>query len=242
MKVRFAPSPTGYLHAGNARQAIVNFLAARAVPGGQFLLRIDDTDTERSRPEYEAAIEQDLHWLGIEWDEKIRQSDRLERYRQAAAQLKATGLLYPCFETEEELAAKRAMRVKRKLPPIYDRAMLSLTPEQRAAAEANGKVPYFRFRLSEGAVGWNDLVLGRREIKLNTLSDPVLIRADGTPLYTFTSVVDDIDLGVTRIIRGEDHPSALAVFRCAPCGAMASSRARWRGIWRGWARGAILNP
>ncbi len=211
IKVRFAPSPTGYLHAGNARQAIVNFLAARAEPGGQFLLRIDDTDIERSRPEYEAAIEQDLHWLGIDWDEKIRQSDRLERYRQAAEQLKAVGLLYPCFETEEELAAKRAMRIKRKLPPIYDRAMLSLTPEQRAAAEANGKVAYFRFRLSDGAIGWNDLVLGRREIKLNTLSDPVLIRADGTPLYTFTSVVDDIDLAVTRIIRGEDHVTNTAV-------------------------------
>ena len=208
--VRFAPSPTGYLHAGNARQAVVNFLFARA-QGGRFLLRIDDTDTERSRPEYEAAIEQDLRWLGIEWDSQVKQSTRLARYAEAAEQLKAAGLLYPCFESEEELAAKRAQRIKRKLPPIYDRAMLKLTPEQRAAAEANGKTPYWRFKLSDGAVAWGDLVLGRREVRLNTLSDPVLIRADGTPLYTFTSVVDDLDLTITHIIRGEDHVTNTAV-------------------------------
>ncbi|MCF3948532.1 glutamate--tRNA ligase [Acidiphilium sp. AL] len=202
--VRFAPSPTGYLHAGNARQAVVNYLFARA-QGGRFLLRIDDTDTERSRPEYEAAIEQDLRWLGIEWDSLVKQSDRLARYAEAADRLKAAGLLYPCFESEEELAAKRAQRAKRKLPPIYDRAMLKLTPEQRSAAEANGKTPYWRFKLSDGAIAWGDLVLGRREVRLNTLSDPVLIRADNTPLYTFTSVVDDLDLAITHIIRGEDH-------------------------------------
>ena len=205
IKVRFAPSATGYLHAGNARLALVNFLAARAVPGGRLLLRIDDADPDRARPEYEAAIEQDLQWLGIDWDEKIRQSDRLERYRQVAAQLEASGRLYPCFETEEELESKRLMRLKRKLPPIYDRAMLSLTPAQRAAAEANGKQPYFRFRLSDASIGWNDLVLGRREIKLGSLSDPVLIRADGTTLPLFASVIDDVDLAITRIIRGEEH-------------------------------------
>ncbi|HEX7390829.1 MAG TPA: glutamate--tRNA ligase [Acidiphilium sp.] len=208
--VRFAPSPTGYLHAGNARQAVVNFLFARA-QGGKFLLRIDDTDAERSRPEYQVAIEQDLRWLGIGWDSMVRQSDRLARYAEAAEQLKATGLLYPCFESEEELAAKRALKVKRKLPPIYDRAMLRLTPEQRAAAEAGGKRPYWRFKLSDGAIAWGDLVLGRREVRLNTLSDPVLIRADGTPLYTFTSVVDDLDLGITHVIRGEDHVTNTAV-------------------------------
>jgi len=208
--VRFAPSPTGYLHAGNARQAIVNFLVARA-QGGKFLLRIDDTDKERSRPEYEAAIEQDLHWLGVDWDHKVKQSDRLARYAEAAEALKAAGRLYPCFETEEELAAKRALRAKRKLPPIYDRAMLSLTPEQCEAAEAGGKRPYWRFKLSDGQIAWEDLVLGRREVRLNTVSDPVLIRADGTPLYTFTSVVDDHDLGITHVIRGEDHVTNTAV-------------------------------
>jgi glutamyl-tRNA synthetase len=208
--VRFAPSPTGYLHAGNARQAIVNYLFARA-HGGRFTLRIDDTDAERSRPVYEAAIEQDLAWLGLTWDDKFNQSARLARYAEAAETLKRAGRLYPCFESEEELAAKRALRAKRKLPPIYDRAMLSLTPEQRAAAEANGKTPYWRFRLSDGAAIWDDLVLGERTIRFNTLSDPVLIRADGTPLYTFTSVVDDIDTGITHVIRGEDHTTNTAV-------------------------------
>ncbi len=210
LHVRFAPSPTGYLHAGNARLAVLNFLSARA-NGGTFLLRIDDTDSERSRPEYEAAIEQDLHWLGIDWDQKIKQSSRMSRYAEAAETLKSSGRLYPCFETEEELAAKRALRAKRKLPPIYDRAMLSLTREQREAAEAGGKKPYWRFRLSDGTVTWQDLVLGPREVRLNTLSDPVLIRADGTPLYTFTSVVDDLDLGINEIIRGEDHVTNTAV-------------------------------
>jgi glutamyl-tRNA synthetase len=202
--VRFAPSPTGYLHAGNARQAVVNHLFARA-HAGRLILRIDDTDTARSRPEYEAAIEQDLAWLGIAWDEKINQSARLARYADVAETLKRSGRLYPCFESEDELAAKRLIRARRKLPPIYDRAMLSLTPAQREAAEANGKTPYWRFKLSDGAIAWDDLVLGPREIRTNTVSDPVLIRADGTPLYTFTSIVDDLDLAITHIIRGEDH-------------------------------------
>lgn len=202
--VRFAPSPTGYLHAGSARLAIVNALFARS-QAGRLTLRIDDTDTERSRLEYEAAIEQDLQWLGITWDQKIKQSDRRARYAAAAEQLKKSGHLYPCFESEEELAAKRAMRAKRKLPPIYDRGMLSLTPQQREAAQANGKIPYWRFKLSHGVAAWDDLVLGPREIRFDTLSDPVLIRADGTPLYGFTSVVDDLDLTITHIIHGEDQ-------------------------------------
>ncbi|HYP63684.1 MAG TPA: glutamate--tRNA ligase [Acidocella sp.] len=209
-KVRFAPSPTGYLHVGNARAALVNFLFARA-EGGTFLLRLDDTDTERGRPEFEQGIYDDLRWLGIEWDETAKQSERLARYDEVAEQLKASGRLYPCFENEDELAAKRAALVKRKLPPVYDRAALAMTAEQRARAEANGKTPYWRFKLSDGAAGWNDLVLGARNIRLNTVSDPVLIRADGSPLYTFTSVVDDADMGVTHIIRGEDHVSNTAV-------------------------------
>jgi len=210
VKVRFAPSPTGYLHAGNARAALVNFLFARSQEG-HFLLRLDDTDTERGRPEYEQGIYDDLRWLGLDWDSTDKQSLRGARYAEAAEALKASGRLYPCFENEDELAAKRAALVKRKLPPVYDRAALSLTPEQREAAEAGGKRPYWRFKLSNQAVTWQDLVLGARTIKLPTLSDPVLIRADGTPLYTFTSVVDDIDHGITHIIRGEDHVTNTAV-------------------------------
>lgn len=201
---RFAPSPTGYLHAGNARLALMNFLFARR-HGGRFLLRIDDTDADRSRREYAEAIEHDLHWLGINWDDSFRQSERLDRYAEAAERLKRSGRLYPCFETKEELDAKRERRVRRKQPPVYDRAMLSLTPEQRAAAEAGGKRPYWRFRLSDGVNAWDDLVMGRQQVKLPAVSDPVLVRADTTPLYTLTSVVDDIEAGVTHVIRGADH-------------------------------------
>jgi glutamyl-tRNA synthetase len=209
-RVRFAPSPTGYLHVGNARMALANFLFARG-HGGRFILRLDDTDTERSRPEHEEAIRQDLAWLGIEWDETFRQSDRLDRYAEMADRLREAGRLYPCFETEDELRAKREQRIKRGQPPVYDRAMLKLTPEQRAAAEAGGKRPYWRFLLSGGEAGWNDLVLGCRKVRLGTISDPVLIRADGTPLYTFTSVVDDIETRITHVIRGEDHVTNTAV-------------------------------
>ena len=209
MKVRFAPSPTGLLHVGNARVALANYLHARrragGKPGGHVLLRLDDTDTERNRPEHADAIQHDLRWLGIGWDSMFRQSERLERYRAAAEQLIASGRLYPCFESEEELNAKRDQRLKRGQPPIYDRAMLKLTKEQRAAAEAGGKRPYWRFLLSARRVEWRDMVLGRRQVKLPSLSDPVLIRADETPLYTFTSVVDDIEEGITDIVRGEDH-------------------------------------
>jgi glutamyl-tRNA synthetase len=204
MKVRFAPSPTGYLHVGNARIALANALFAKNATA-KFLLRIDDTDLERSKPEYEEAIRQDLTWLGITWDETFRQADRTPAYREAAEKLKATGRLYPCFESEEELNAKREQRRRRGLAPVYDRAMLKLTAEQKAQAEAGGKKPYWRFRLSDIEIRWRDLVLGDRVVKLPTVSDPVLIRADGTPLYTFTSVVDDIFAAVTHIIRGEDH-------------------------------------
>jgi len=208
--VRFAPSPTGYLHAGNARPALLNYLFARKA-GGKFLLRLDDTDTTRGTAEYADAIETDLAWLGIEWAEKFRQSDRLELYAEVAEKLKASGRLYPCFESEAELQAKRDHRIKRGQPPVYDRAMLKLTAEQRAQAEANGKKPYWRFKLSERVVVWQDLVLGRREVKLPAISDPVLIRADGSPLYTFTSVVDDLDKRVTHVLRGEDHISNTGV-------------------------------
>jgi glutamyl-tRNA synthetase len=210
VKLRFAPSPTGYIHVGNARTALVNFLFARA-QGGKLLLRLDDTDTGRGRPEFEEALYGDLRWLGLEWDEFAKQSERFARYAEVAERLKASGRLYPCFENEDELAAKRAMLVKRKLPPVYDRAALAMTAAQRAAAEAAGKLPYWRFKLSEGAATWQDLVLGGRTVRYGTVSDPVLIRGDGTPLYTFTSVVDDVDFGITHVIRGEDHVTNTAV-------------------------------
>lgn len=203
-RLRFAPSPTGWLHVGNARIALANALFARR-HGGHFLLRFDDTDVARNRPEYVQGIETDLAWLGIGWDETAHQSARLARYNEVADMLRARGLLYPCFETEDELRAKRERALRAGRAPVYDRAMLALTPAQRAAAEANGKQPYWRFRLSPRSIDLADLVLGRRQIKLPSLSDPVLIRADGTPLYTFTSVVDDIDFAITHVIRGEDH-------------------------------------
>jgi glutamyl-tRNA synthetase len=206
VKLRFAPSPTGYLHVGNAQIALINWLFARH-GGGSFMLRLDDTDPGRSKPEFAAAIEQDLHWLGLDWDSFARQSDRLDRYAVAAERLKAAGRLYPCFESEEELKAKREMRLKRGQAPVYDRAMLKLTSEQRATAEAKGKRPYWRFLLTGRTVAWEDMIGGPRQVKLPAMSDPVLIREDGTPLYGFASVVDDLDMGVTHVIRGEDHVS-----------------------------------
>lgn len=204
MKLRFAPSPTGLLHVGNARVALANWLHARR-HGGAFVLRLDDTDRERSKPEFAAAIEEDLRWLGLDWDERVAQSDRLDRYAAAAERLKQAGRLYPCFETEEELAFKRERRRREGRPPIYDREALRMTPEQIARAIENGKQPYWRFRLSPRPVAWTDRVLGERTVKLSAISDPVLIRADGSPLYTFTSVVDDLEMAVTHVIRGEDH-------------------------------------
>ncbi len=204
MKLRFAPSPTGLLHVGNARAALANWLHARR-HGGAFILRLDDTDLERSKPEYAQAIEEDLRWMGLDWDERVAQSDRLGRYAAAAEALKASGRLYPCFETEEELAYKRERRRREGRPPLYDREALRMTPDQIERALANGKQPYWRFKLATRTVTWLDLVLGERSVKLSAISDPVLVRADGSPLYTFTSVVDDIDMGITHVIRGEDH-------------------------------------
>lgn len=210
VRVRFAPSPTGHLHVGNARIALLNFLFAKR-HGGEFLLRLDDTDTLRSKPEYAAAILADLAWLGLAWEGPIRQSERLVRYRDAARALKANGRLYACYETETELAAKRAARKARGLPPLYDRAGLRLSPDERRVAEAEGRRPHWRFRLSDRTVLWHDLAQGERHVSLRALSDPVLIRADGSPLYTFSSVVDDRELAITHIIRGEDHVTNAAV-------------------------------
>ena len=208
--VRFAPSPTGRIHIGNARTALFNALYARR-HGGRFILRFDDTDTERSRVEYAEAIEVDLAWLGIAPDLVVRQSARLSLYDAAADRLRAEGRLYPCYETADELDRKRKRQQARGLPPVYDRAALALTPEERTALEAEGRRPHWRFLLERTEVAWHDLVRGACRIDCASLSDPVLVRGDGSYLYTPTSVVDDIDLGVTHVIRGEDHVTNTAV-------------------------------
>lgn len=204
VKVRFAPSPTGKLHVGNVRTALVNWLFAKG-QGGQFVLRIDDTDLARSTPEFERGIEEDLSWLGLTWDERHNQSQRFDRYHDAAERLKAAGRLYPAYETAEELDRRRKVQLSRGLPPIYDRAALALTDTDRAALEAEGRKPHWRFKLDGRRVAWEDLAKGHVEVDTASMSDPVLIREDGLYLYTLPSVVDDLDMGITHVIRGEDH-------------------------------------
>lgn len=221
VSVRFAPSPTGRLHIGNIRTAVLNWLFARR-NGGSFMLRLDDTDRTRSTAEFAEAIRGDLSWLGLVWDREARQSDRLARYDEVAEQLKRDGRLYPCFESEDELERRRARQRARGLPPIYDRAALKLAPDEIATRIAAGEKPHWRLFLantdpSRGLaplptlVTWQDIVRGEQAIDIGSLSDPVLIRADGTPLYTFTSVIDDIDFAITHIVRGEDHVTNSAV-------------------------------
>ncbi len=204
VKVRFAPSPTGRLHVGNVRTALVNWLFARK-HGGVFVLRIDDTDLERSTAENEQAIETDLTWLGLPWGERHNQSKRFDSYERAAATLKAAGRLYPCYETQEELDRRRKVQLSRGQPPIYDRAALDLTEEDKAKLEAEGRKPHWRFKLEGKRVVWEDLVRGHCEVDTASLSDPVLIREDGLFLYTLPSVVDDIEMAITHVVRGEDH-------------------------------------
>ena len=204
VKVRFAPSPTGKLHVGNVRTALVNWLFAKG-QGGSFVLRIDDTDLARSTQEFEDGIETDLTWLGLVWDERYNQSKRFDRYEEAAARLKASGRLYACYETAEELDRRRKVQLSRGLPPIYDRAALDLTDAEKAAYEAEGRRPHWRFKLEGKRVAWEDLARGHAEVDTASMSDPVLIREDGLFLYTLPSVVDDIDMDITHIIRGEDH-------------------------------------
>lgn len=202
--VRFAPSPTGRLHVGNVRAALFNWLFARR-HGGAFVLRLDDTDRERSREEHAAAIRQDLLWLGLGWDRLERQSARLAAYDAARDRLVASGRLYPCFETAQELDFKRKRLLAQHRPPVYDRAALRLTEAERARLEAEGRRPHWRFRLEPGDVRWDDLVRGPQHIDESSQSDPVLVREDGTYLYTLPSVVDDIEFGITHVVRGEDH-------------------------------------
>lgn len=202
--VRFAPSPTGNLHVGNVRTALINWLFAKGL-GGTFVLRVDDTDLERSTAEYEQGIRDDLTWLGLTWGDTFKQSERFAQYDAAADKLREMGRLYACYETADELDRQRKLQRARGKPPIYNRAGLDLTDEEKAAYEAEGRKPHWRFKLSGERVVWTDLVRGEQAIETSSLSDPVLIRADGSYLYTLPSCVDDIDASITHVVRGEDH-------------------------------------
>jgi glutamyl-tRNA synthetase len=208
--VRFAPSPTGRIHIGNARTALFNWLFARKARG-RFILRFDDTDQQRSSLEHARAIELDLAWLGIAPDMVARQSERFPQYEAAAQVLRRSGRLYPCYETAEELDRKRRRQIARGQPPVYDRAALALSAEERTVLEAAGRKPHWRFQLDRRVVHWDDLTRGPCHVDCASLSDPVLVREDGAWLYTLTSVVDDVDMKVTHVIRGEDHVTNTAV-------------------------------
>ncbi len=202
--VRLAPSPTGRLHIGNIRAALVNYLFARR-EGGKFMLRLDDTDLERSTQEFADGIFEDLAWLGIEHDFTAKQSDRFGEYDKAVEKLKAAGLLYPCYETPDELDMKRKRQRLRGLPPVYDRSGLELTEDDIAKFEAEGRKAHWRFKLSGKTITWDDVIRGESSVETKSLSDPILIRGDGSYLYTLPSVVDDIDFEISHVIRGEDH-------------------------------------
>jgi glutamyl-tRNA synthetase len=207
---RFAPSPTGFLHVGNVRTALINWLYSRA-QGGKFILRIDDTDTERSKDEYVEGIKRDLTWLGLTWDSMEYQSKRLPYYEEAKQRLITSGRLYPCYESPEELELKRKALLGRNLPPIYDRAALKLTTTDKAEFEAKGIKPHWRFLLADKQLAWTDQVRGEISFQARDISDPILIRADGSMTYMLASVVDDVEMRITHIIRGEDHITNSAI-------------------------------
>ncbi|MFV1443307.1 MULTISPECIES: glutamate--tRNA ligase [unclassified Phaeobacter] len=201
---RFAPSPTGYIHVGNLRTALMNYLIARKA-GGSFILRIDDTDPERSKEEYVDAIKQDLEWLGLTWDRVERQSERLDRYVAAADKLREIGRFYEAFETPVELDLKRKKQLNMGKPPVYDRAALNLSEDDKAKLRAERGDGVWRFKLDQERIEWTDGILGDISIDAASVSDPVLIRGDGQFLYTLASVVDDTEMGVTHVVRGSDH-------------------------------------
>ncbi|MGV6812261.1 MAG: glutamate--tRNA ligase [Brevirhabdus sp.] len=201
---RFAPSPTGYLHVGNLRTALFNYLIARKA-GGTFILRLDDTDPERSTQEYADAIQEDLEWLGLTWDRIEKQSDRLDRYEEAAQNLRDMGRFYEAFETPVELDLKRKKQLNMGKPPVYDRAALSLSDDEKSALRAERGNGVWRFKLNHARIEWTDGILGDLSIDAASVSDPVLIRGDGQFLYTLASVCDDVDFGVTHVVRGSDH-------------------------------------
>ncbi|MCW2336465.1 glutamyl-tRNA synthetase [Sphingobium sp. B2D3A] len=207
---RFAPSPTGHLHVGNIRAALHNWLWARKM-GGQCLLRIDDTDTARSEERFVEGIRADLAWLGLAMDGEVRQSARFDLYEEKFAALRAAGRVYPCFESAQELDLRRKILLGRGLPPVYDRAALALSADEIAAKQAAGEQPHWRFKLDHDApIEWVDLIRGDQHFDPKLLSDPVIRRADGSWLYMLPSVIDDIDMGVTHVLRGEDHVSNTA--------------------------------
>ena len=201
---RFAPSPTGLLHVGNARSAVLNWAHINNI-GGEFILRIDDTDKVRSKKEFEVKIKKDLEWLGITWHKTFNQSDRQYIYDQGIQKLKDKKRIYPCFESSEELSLKKKSQLTSGKPPIYDRSSLNLSEEKIAEYISSGKIPHWRFKLKDGIIEWNDLVKGKVSFESNNLSDPVLIREDGSLLYHLPSVIDDIEEEITDVIRGDDH-------------------------------------
>lgn len=204
IKVRFAPSPTGMMHIGNTRTALFNWLWAKKL-GGTFMLRIDDTDKLRSKKEYEDVIRDNLTWLGLTWTEEARQSARFDRYNEVTEKLKAEGRIYACYETPEELEVMRRMLITKGQPPIYDRRALHYTAEDLARFKAEGRKPHYRFKLVDGEIKWQDMVRGEVKYNAANLSDPIIIREDGSFLYHLPSVIDDFDFGITHIVRGEDH-------------------------------------
>ena len=209
-RVRFAPSPTGYLHLGNARMATLNCFLAKKIDA-DFVLRIDDTDIGRVKQEYIDGVHEDLKWLGISWDKEFKQSDRLDIYNNFLDKLKAENLVYPCYETPEELEYKKKLQIAMKRPPIYDREILNITDEQKAKYESEGRKPYYRLKISHTDIKWKDLIKGDIHFKGEHISDPVVLREDGSFLYLLTSVIDDIESDITHIIRGEDHVVNTAV-------------------------------
>ncbi len=208
---RFAPSPTGRLHVGNIRTALHNWMFARA-QGGRFVLRIDDTDAERSEERFVDAIRADLDWLGMTPDGEERQSARGALYEARFAELVAAGRVYPAYETAQELDLKRKIQAGRGLPPIYDRAALSLSADERGQLEADGVRPHWRFKLDhEAEIAWDDLIRGPQHFSAKTMSDPVIRRADGSWLYMLPSAIDDAEMSVSHVVRGEDHVSNTAL-------------------------------
>ncbi|TAH33806.1 MAG: glutamate--tRNA ligase [Alphaproteobacteria bacterium] len=210
VRLRFAPSPTGRLHLGNARAAVVNYLFAKS-KGGEFMLRIDDTDLERSTREFEDGIYADLKWLGLNWDLTAKQSERMGRYAEVFEILKKAGRLYPCYETAEELDMKRKIQLSRGKPPIYDRGALKLTEEEKQKFESEGRKPHWRFLLNHNEIAWDDIIRGMNHFHGENLTDPILYRADKGPVYMLASVVDDGDFAISHIVRGEDHVANTAV-------------------------------
>lgn len=210
IRTRFAPSPTGMLHVGNARTALINKLFALK-NGGEFILRIDDTDLVRSKTEYEESIKKDLMWLGFDWDEIYWQSKRLDRYEEVKRQLIANERLYECYESGEALEIKRKLQLSSGRPPIYDRSSLNLTSSQKEQYKLEGRKPHYRFKLEGEIIKWKDMVKGDISFEVDKISDPIVIREDGSMTYMICSTVDDIDLNISHVIRGEDHVTNTAI-------------------------------